>query len=75
MAKQARIEEAIYGTQASFAFTVTAYTADGTAAFVLHNPAALRTGALDHGNAFADCVIAVCLHMRLNGFCHGVGTG
>ena len=53
MAKQARIEEAIYGTQASFAFTVTAYTADGAAAFVLHHPAVLRTGAFDHVNALS----------------------
>ena len=57
------------------AFAVAADAADGAAAFVFDNAAAVRTGAFTEYDFFVLHFSAVGFDVGLNGLGHSVGTG
>jgi hypothetical protein len=57
------------------ALAVAADAADGAAAFMFHNPAAIRTGAFKKGALLSSRPTVIGAHMELNGPSYRVGAG
>ena len=57
------------------AFAVSASAADGAAAFMFNNSAAIRTGTFEKGPLLINRTAAIGRHMGLNGSGHRIGAG